>query len=183
MYMSRDMTKPTKWVCAQQRSAWASTQSDQSSLCTQWVAKDSGQTGWMPRLIWVFAWRTLTLLVSSCHGSYVQLHLERNCIFQLVPDPESNRCKVVIGSCETEKPYKVYVVAIPAGNQTFYRLLDLFLLGVFLKRIAISIFQHDYRKWQNQQNDLCTQRRLRSACASAQSDQSLHCPHEKTLSL
>ena len=40
--MSHLMTKPTKWVCAQRRlrSAWASTQSDQSSLCTQWVAKD-----------------------------------------------------------------------------------------------------------------------------------------------
>ena len=40
--MSHDMTKPTKWVCAQRRlrSAWASAQSDQSSLCAQWVAKD-----------------------------------------------------------------------------------------------------------------------------------------------
>ena len=34
---------------------------------------------------------------------------------------------------------------------------------------------------QNQQNDLCAQQRLRSAWASAQSDQSLRCPHEKTL--
>ena len=63
-------TKPTKWLCAQRRvrSAWASAQSDQSSLCAQWVAKDpsflhadsedSDQTGWMPRLIWVFAGRT-----------------------------------------------------------------------------------------------------------------------------
>ena len=34
-YLSRDMTKPTKWVCAQRRlrSAWASTQSDQSLRC------------------------------------------------------------------------------------------------------------------------------------------------------
>ena len=33
--MSHDMTKPTKWVCAQQRlrSAWASAQSDQSLHC------------------------------------------------------------------------------------------------------------------------------------------------------
>ena len=40
--MSYDTTKPTKWMCAQRRlrSAWASTQSDQSSLCAQWVAKD-----------------------------------------------------------------------------------------------------------------------------------------------
>ena len=29
--------------------------------------------------------------------------------------------------------------------------------------------------------DMCVQRRLRSACASAQSDQSLCCPHEETL--
>ena len=32
VYMSRDMTKPTKWLCAQRRlrSAWASAQSDQA---------------------------------------------------------------------------------------------------------------------------------------------------------
>ena len=36
------VTKPTKWLCTQRRlrSAWASAQSDQSSLCAQWVAKD-----------------------------------------------------------------------------------------------------------------------------------------------
>ena len=34
-HMSRDMTKPTKWLCAQRRlrSAWASAQSDQSLRC------------------------------------------------------------------------------------------------------------------------------------------------------
>ena len=35
--------------------------------------------------------------------------------------------------------------------------------------------------WQNQQNDLCAKRRLRSAWASAYSDESLRCPHEETL--
>ena len=50
-----------------------------SSLCAHWVAKDpsflhadsegSDQTGRKPRLIWVFAGRTLTLLVLSCRGS------------------------------------------------------------------------------------------------------------------
>ena len=81
--MSRDMTNPTKWLCAQRRlrSAWASAQSDQSSLCAKWVGKgpsflhadseDSDQTGRMPRLIWVFAGCTATLLVLSCCGSYV----------------------------------------------------------------------------------------------------------------
>ena len=51
----------------------------ESSLCTQWVAKDpkflqadsedSDQTGQMPRLIWVIAGHTLILLVLSCRGS------------------------------------------------------------------------------------------------------------------
>ena len=53
----------------------------ESSLCAQWEAKnpsflhadseDSDQTGWMPRLIWVFAGRTAILLVLSCRGSTV----------------------------------------------------------------------------------------------------------------
>ena len=86
-HLSRDMTKPTMWLCAQRRlrSAWASTQSDKSSLCAQLVAKDpsflhvdtedSDQTGRMPRLNWVFAGRTLILLVFSCRGSYVNATL------------------------------------------------------------------------------------------------------------
>ena len=51
----------------------------ESSLCTQWVAKnprflhadseDSDQTGRMPRLIWVFVEGTLILLVLSWGGS------------------------------------------------------------------------------------------------------------------
>ena len=54
----------------------------ESSLCTQWVAKDpsflladsedSDQTGWMPRLIWVLAGRTVTLLVLSWGGSFLR---------------------------------------------------------------------------------------------------------------
>ena len=65
------MTKPTQWHVRQAktqislgfRPVWT-----ESSLCTKWVAKgpvllqadseDSDQTGWMPRLIWVFAGRT-----------------------------------------------------------------------------------------------------------------------------
>ena len=40
------------------------------SLATHWAhGEDSDQTGWMPRLIWVFAGRTLILLVLSCRGS------------------------------------------------------------------------------------------------------------------
>ena len=73
--MSCLMRKPTKWLCTKRRlrSVWASTPSDRSLLCTQWVAKDpsclhadsedSDKTGQMPRLIWVFTGRTVILLV------------------------------------------------------------------------------------------------------------------------
>ena len=57
----------------------------ESSLCAEWVAKDSSllhadsvdsdQTGRMPRLMWLFAGRTVTLLVLSCRGPYRSLWL------------------------------------------------------------------------------------------------------------
>ena len=44
------------------------------SLAIHWArSKDSAQTGRMPRLIWVFAGRTVTLLVLSCRGSFTKL--------------------------------------------------------------------------------------------------------------
>ena len=76
-YLSRNMTKPTKWVCAQQRlrSAWS-----ESLLCAHWVAKepcflhadseDSDQTGQIPRLIWVFTGANVILFVLSWRGSF-----------------------------------------------------------------------------------------------------------------
>ena len=55
------MTKPTKWHVCPAKTLDQPGQSDQSSLCAQWVAKDtsflrvnsedSDQTGRMPRLI------------------------------------------------------------------------------------------------------------------------------------
>ena len=45
------------------------------SLATHWAhSEDSDQTGWMPRLIWAFAGRTLILLVLSCRGSYTDVY-------------------------------------------------------------------------------------------------------------
>ena len=38
-------------------------------------SEDSDQTGWMPRLIWVFIGRTLILLVLSCRGSFIERRL------------------------------------------------------------------------------------------------------------
>ena len=74
--ISHNMTKSTKLLCTQRRlrSAWASAQSDQSSLCPQWVAKgprflhaDSEDSG-----------HTLILLVLSCHSSNKDLHINVN---------------------------------------------------------------------------------------------------------
>ena len=80
--MSRLMAKPTYWHVRPAKTqislgicpVWS-----ESSLCAQWVAKDpsflnadsedSDKTGRMPRLIWVFAGHTVTLLVLSCCGS------------------------------------------------------------------------------------------------------------------
>ena len=47
------------------------------SLATHWAhSEDADQTVRFPRLIWVFAGRTLTLLVLSCRGSYYGVILQ-----------------------------------------------------------------------------------------------------------
>ena len=75
VYMSRDMTKPTKRLCTQRRlrSAWASAPSDQSLRCPHEEAlgpllriERTAKT--LIRLGGVFAGRTLILLVLSCRG-------------------------------------------------------------------------------------------------------------------
>ena len=122
--MNHDMTKPAKWVCAQQRlrSAWASVQSDQSSLCAQWVGflhadrEDSDQTGRMPRLIWVFTGRTLTLLVLSCRGSHVNLGTIitictkrwTSLLLQLIHSSRDTRSRVFTLSCRETHLRVVY---------------------------------------------------------------------------
>ena len=50
--------------------SWLSAWRKPGSLATHWAhSEDSDQTGRMPRLIWVFAGRTVTLLVLSGRGS------------------------------------------------------------------------------------------------------------------
>ena len=106
-HLSHDTTKPTKWVCTQQRQislgirpVWS-----QSLLCAQWVAKnpsflhadseDSDQTGQMPSLIWVFTGRTAILLVLSYCGSFFRgiipkyKNRDHTCLFHCI-----NICRV-----------------------------------------------------------------------------------------
>ena len=82
--LSRNTTKPTKWLCAQRRlsSAWATAKDllrvakDPSFLHAD--SKDSDQTGRMPRLIWVFTGHT-------CH--FVKPHFEKVGARQDLPCP------------------------------------------------------------------------------------------------
>ena len=80
--LSRLMTKPTKWhVCPAKtqislgiRPVWSASSlfawRKLGFLATHWAySEDSDQTGRMPRLFWVFVWRTVILLVLSWAGS------------------------------------------------------------------------------------------------------------------
>lgn len=60
-------------------------------------------------------------------------------VFQLVPDPDSNRCKVVIGSCELDKPYKVYVVAVPEGMLWVHIMLIALMHSLIPNAVGVGI--------------------------------------------
>ena len=59
-------------MCAQSDQSLLSAWRKLGSLATYWAhSEDADQTGRMPRLIWVFAGRTVILLVLSWDGSFV----------------------------------------------------------------------------------------------------------------
>ena len=72
--MRRLTTKPIKWhvrLTKTQISLGICPVWSESSLCTEWVAKDPRFLQRMPRLIWIFGGRTLILLVLTCRGSHI----------------------------------------------------------------------------------------------------------------
>ncbi|KAK3103976.1 hypothetical protein FSP39_023382, partial [Pinctada imbricata] len=60
----------------------------------------------------VVVWMSIDTREYPIKGYLVYLN-EQQCGAMLVPDPDKNRCKVFIGGCELNKPYKIYVVALP----------------------------------------------------------------------
>ena len=74
------------------------------------------------------------------------------------------RYKLVYSSCR--------MILIVETAQHDYNMVDWVVKPEFSQSISRPIWA---AAWQNQRNDLCAQRRLKSAWASAQSDQSLHC--------
>ena len=131
----------------------------ESSLCAQWVTKnpsflhadseDSDQTGRMPRLIWVFAGCTTTLLVLSWGGSkwYCSNFYHH------------------YSSLSGVQTFRIFKVI-----HTIHSFYACTITGVHLMQNINNIWA---ASWQNQQNGKCAQRRLRSAWASAKSDQCL----------
>ena len=77
IHMSYLMTKPTKWhVCPAKTQNRVWSESSLSAwrklryLATHWATAKTDQTGRIPRMVWVFAGRTVILLVLSWGGSY-----------------------------------------------------------------------------------------------------------------
>ena len=90
-YMSRLMTKPTKWhvrpartqislgICPVWSESSLSAWRKPGSLATHWAhSEDTDQTGQMPRLIWVFTECTVILLILSRGGSCVYRKAPKN---------------------------------------------------------------------------------------------------------
>ena len=114
--MSHLVTKPTKWhvrpaktqISLGIRPVWPedslSAWRKLGSLAIhQAHSEDSDQTGRMPKLIWVFAWRTVILLVLSLGGSNAPEHLSpKDCRFQdkrfQTPKSEKALLEVIIHS-------------------------------------------------------------------------------------
>ena len=98
-HMSHDMTKPTKWHVRPAKTqislgihpVWSvfavcsmGIEGPQLSSCRQWR---------QPRLIWVFACRTVILLVLSCRSSY---HVSATCMSARKLAPQNTRVRPVL---------------------------------------------------------------------------------------
>ena len=170
--MSRDMTKPTKWLDVQRRlrSAWASAQSDQSSLsawrnlgfsASHWAhCEDSDQTGRMPRLIWVFAGRTLILLVLLCRGSFEDKNEDNS----ILSTWNSRQITIIIsyvcgGRGGGGEDNSVWVYNI--HNTYIQHIMAQYCEKIMHRIIQIRIIQDIWAaSWQTQQNGMSAQRRL-----------------------
>ena len=99
----------------------------ESSLCTHWVAmdprflhadnEDSDQTGWTPRLIWVFARRRLILLVLSYRGSF------------FLPNCTWTKCKC----CQQSK------TKMPANEKRRFIMIDWFIVLRLFNTIKVIL--------------------------------------------
>ena len=172
------MTKPTNWVCAQRRlrSAWASAQSYQSSwstwrklgsLATHWVQAKTlirlgGCPGWSESLL-------------GTHSFCWFCHVTAQMLFQ----GQNNHSIAVITQ---ELNYLTWVEAFTCLSDD--RLPDQ-LRAMYCDLIISECNQHKLlllvsnwaSSWHYGTYHIGDQRRVRRACATAQSRQSLRCSH------
>ena len=96
------------------------------SSATHWAhCEDSDQNGRMPRLIWVFAGRTLILLVLSCRGSFLVesfplIFLDSCSLFRC---PRQTR-PLHFKTCTRPEDNADWEVAPPSHDPRFWQSLD-----------------------------------------------------------
>ena len=121
-HLSRLETKPTKWHVRPAKTqislcthpVWSesslSAGRNLGPLATYWAhSKDSDQTGRIPRLIWVFAGRTVILLVLSLGGSVIDLcsvSLRFHKFQTFTSNPSADQSQM---RCNTTKPTEWHV--------------------------------------------------------------------------
>ena len=148
------------------RRACASAQSRQSLRCST-KNQTSSPTGWPCMRVW----RTSLRRTKSTISSYRLDLCHDRC------DPSLSRA-----ICFLDK--KKRTAPMSNQNQWWTRILATIKKNKESVPLLIAIaapFLLWAASWRNQQNDMCAQRRLRSAWACAQSDQSLRCPHGESL--
>ena len=151
------------------------------------IAK-TDQTGQMPWLIWVF-WVHMILLVLSFFQLILLSVSVVTKILKQMFSFFSTTCEIIIFlflglmTIHDKHDWKTGFTLWTMLLCLVYRFLSmyhcLFCFPLFcFQNFIISTFEPRHDKTNKR---VCAKRRLRSAWASAQSDQSLRCPHEETL--
>ena len=129
-------------------SAWR----NRVSLTTHWAHnEDSDQTGRIPRLIWVFAGRTLILLVLSCRGSFMYYDHILSVIFLFIMIwffPPYSRQLIVDVFIVTSRAY----LASTVHNRHFWFIsdsdsdsdTDFYLALLAMGNLSFIHYYHDY---------------------------------------
>ena len=202
------MTKPTKWLCAQRRrrSAWASAQSDQSSLCAQWIAKVPSflhvdSKDWSE---WTNAQADLSLHWAHIHFVGFVMRGPGWSESSLGTQKKNMVChkgahfRTVGKHIETEildlisvskmmwflwlASSRYFIVLVYfICTSTILCLQEFSLMSVKTDLFLVIIKIHTFRKDENETPHDKTNKMTCAHSEDSQSDQSLPCPHEETL--
>ena len=113
----------------------------------------------MPRLIWVFAGRTLILLVWSCRGSYVFCPMFCNCSIYVTFQYED------IKDTSNSIFFSSILFLITDSSKIIGAYKDHVIFQTFLLWLSINIHEPHHESWENRPHAICEQQRHRSVCA------------------